>query len=90
VAPAFVSELLDASAEMGATVVSASTLPEPLKRTEREIVGMIDRGMTNKEIAAKLKITAGTVKWHLRNIFGKLQVHNRTGAVAKARELGLL
>lgn len=90
VAPAFVSELLDASSEMGATVVSASTLPEPLKRTEREIVGMIDRGMTNKEIAPKLKITAGTVKWHLRNIFGKLQVHNRTGAVAKARELGLL
>ena len=38
----------------------------------------------------KLGTTVGTTKWHLNQIFGKLQVHNRTTAIAKARDLRLL
>lgn len=48
------------------------------------------RGLTNKEISRKLVITTGTVKVHTSHIYGKLEVNNRTQAVAKARTVGLL
>ena len=47
-------------------------------------------GMTNKEIGERLFITVGTVKVHASNVYGKLGVHNRTQAVARAQELELL
>ena len=50
----------------------------------------IAAGLTNPEIAAKLYISAETVKKHTGNIYGKLGVRGRTGAVARARELDLL
>jgi DNA-binding NarL/FixJ family response regulator len=46
--------------------------------------------MTNKQIAAELFITAGTVKAHTANIFRKLDAENRTQAIALARDLKLL
>jgi LuxR family maltose regulon positive regulatory protein len=61
-----------------------------LSEREVELLGLIATGNTNKEIASKLVITIGTVKRHTVNIFNKLDVKNRTEAVAKARELGLL
>jgi len=45
---------------------------------------------TPQEIADKMGTTVGTTKWHMNQIFGKLQVHNRTTAIAKARDLRLL
>ncbi|WP_279582918.1 helix-turn-helix transcriptional regulator [Fodinicola feengrottensis] len=45
--------------------------------------------MSNQQIADKLFITVGTTKWHLNQIFGRLQARNRTEAVARARELDL-
>ena len=57
---------------------------------EREILHLVTRGLTNQEIADKLGTTVGTTKWHVNQIFGKLQVHNRTTAIAKARDLKLL
>ena len=51
---------------------------------------MIAAGLKNREIAEALVITLGTVKRHATNIYGKLGVHSRTQAVAKARELGML
>jgi LuxR family maltose regulon positive regulatory protein len=47
-------------------------------------------GLSNAEIAAQLIVTVGTVKTHIKSIYGKLGVHSRTQAVARARELGLL
>ena len=56
---------------------------------ELEVLGLLARGYTNKEIAAELVITTNTVKRHLKAIFGKLEVHTRSGAAAKAVRAGL-
>jgi len=61
-----------------------------LSKTQVEIVRHLSLGLTNQEIAAQRSITVGTTKWHLHRIYRELQVRNRTGAVAKARQLGLL
>jgi DNA-binding CsgD family transcriptional regulator len=63
---------------------------EPLSEREVEIVRFIAAGMSNREIAQKLVVTVGTVKWHLANIYGKLNVHSRTQALVRARDLDLL
>lgn len=49
---------------------------------EREVVSRVQHGMTNKEIASDLKISLETVKWHLKAIFKKLNVRNRTEVVS--------
>lgn len=59
-------------------------------RRERELIGAVSLGLSNDEIAEKLYISTGTVKWHLNNIYGKLGARNRTDALLKARALGLL
>lgn len=64
----------------------AGPMPEPLKKVELAILELVNRGMTNQEIADTLAITLGTVRWYMREIFGKLQVRNRIEAVARARE----
>ena len=46
---------------------------------------LINLGLSNQEIAAKLSITVGTTKWHLHQIFSKLRVRSRSAAAAKAR-----
>lgn len=57
---------------------------------EREILHLISAGRTNKEICRELDLTENTVKFHLRNIFGKLKVKTRTAAIAAARQIGML
>ncbi len=61
-----------------------------LSTREREILGLIAAGKTNPQIAAQLIIGAGTVKTHTLNIYRKLEVANRTQAIVRAQELGLL
>ena len=61
-----------------------------LTEREREILTLLARGASNREISEKLYIAGGTVKNHLSNILGKLGVRDRTQAALKARELGLL
>lgn len=61
-----------------------------LTSREREILGLIAVGQTNPQIAATLIIGAGTVKTHTLNIYRKLEVANRTQAIRRAQELGLL
>jgi DNA-binding NarL/FixJ family response regulator len=65
-------------------------LVEPLSERELEILALIARGASNKEIANQLFIAEGTVKNHVTHILGKLGVRDRTQAALKARELGLL
>jgi LuxR family maltose regulon positive regulatory protein len=61
-----------------------------LTPTEAELLRRLGRGLSNQEIADQMSITVGTTKGHLHRIFRKLNVRNRTSAVAKARQLGLL
>ncbi|WP_183192464.1 response regulator transcription factor [Brevibacillus fluminis] len=61
-----------------------------LTQRELEILQLIDKGFTNQEIAQTLYLSPGTVKGYNNQIFGKLDVKNRTQAMAKARELGIL
>jgi LuxR family maltose regulon positive regulatory protein len=63
---------------------------DPLSDRELEVLRLIAQGLTNREIASRLYLAQSTVKVHTRNIYGKLDVHSRTQAVAYAQELGLL
>ena len=65
-------------------------LVEPLSDRELEILRLVATGASNKEIAATLVIAEGTVKNHVTNILGKLGVRDRTQAVLKVKELGLV
>ncbi|MBW5467982.1 LuxR family transcriptional regulator [Brevibacillus formosus] len=68
----------------------ADSLIEPLSERELEILQLIEKGLSNRDIAQQLFLALSTVKGHNRNIFDKLQVQRRTEAVARARQLGLL
>ncbi len=65
-------------------------LPDPLSQREVEVLGLINEGLANKEIAAAMGVAATTVKAHIRNLYSKLAVGSRTEALARARHLGLL
>ena len=81
------------------TAPSISTAPsyidptasiEQLTEREREILTLVARGASNRQIAESLYLTEGTVKNHMSNILGKLGVRDRTQAALKAKELGLV
>jgi LuxR family maltose regulon positive regulatory protein len=61
-----------------------------LSDREREILKLVERGMSNKEIGRSLRIGPETVKWHLKNLFAKLEVPNRIQAVNRARSLSMI
>ncbi|MEO1263656.1 MAG: response regulator transcription factor [Bacteroidota bacterium] len=61
-----------------------------LSKREFEVLTLIAKGLSNKEIAERLYLSTNTVKTHSSNIFAKLNVKRRTQAVQKALELGLL
>jgi LuxR family maltose regulon positive regulatory protein len=63
---------------------------EPLSERELEVLRLVAQGLTNHEISQRLVLALSTVKGHNLRIFGKLQAQNRTEAVTRARELGLL
>ena len=67
-----------------------SSLVEPLTTRELEVLQLLATGLSNKELAAKLFISVGTVKNHLKSIYGKLEVDSRTRAVARGRDLGII
>jgi DNA-binding NarL/FixJ family response regulator len=62
----------------------------PLSHRELEVLGLVARGTTNREIAATLFITEATVKTHLLHVYAKLEVADRAAAVARAYQAGLL
>ena len=65
-------------------------LAEPLSEREEEILRLIARGLSNREIADRLSLAPGTVKNYVTTILQKLGARDRTQAALRARELGLL
>jgi len=85
------------SCSVNPPTVSAAPAPaadtpliEEISRREQDVLRLLNDGNTNREMAAVLGIAPATVKAHLRNIYGKLGVTNRAGAVSRAHEYGLL
>jgi LuxR family maltose regulon positive regulatory protein len=91
-APDFVSQVLAAASDQGAAppVSHAGALVEPLSERELEILRLIAAGRSNPEIAELLYLSLNTIKWHAKNLYGKLNVGSRIEAVARAQELELL
>ncbi|MFZ5859066.1 MAG: LuxR C-terminal-related transcriptional regulator [Chloroflexota bacterium] len=63
---------------------------EALTEREVEVLHLMAEGLKNQEIADRLVVSLNTIRYHAKNIFGKLGVDNRTAAVARAREMNLL
>lgn len=68
----------------------SDALTEPLSERETEILRLLSGGYSNKEIANALNLAEGTVKNHVSNVLAKLGVRDRTRAVLKAIDLGLI
>jgi LuxR family maltose regulon positive regulatory protein len=94
----YLARLVDAFEQAGLPVrlpvrrggVVVVGLVEPLSARELEVLRLLATGAPNRAIAKELVVTLDTVKRHLSHLFSKLEVANRTQAVARARELGLL
>ncbi|SCU85480.1 hypothetical protein CNECB9_4430001 [Cupriavidus necator] len=59
-----------------------------LSEREQEVLGLLAQAMPNKKIARILNVSLDTVKWHLRNVYAKLEVAGRDEAVARLRDAG--
>jgi LuxR family maltose regulon positive regulatory protein len=92
--PDYIDRILAAS-EWGTVHLPDKALPasqmiEPLSGREMEVLRLLAQGCTDKRIAEDLVIAPETVHKHLKNIYGKLDVHSRLEATLRAHELGLL
>ncbi len=86
VQPGVAARLLDRFAEMSRPTPTDSLL----STRELEVVQLMSTGAANKEIAVSLSISESTVKTHVANIFQKLDVNDRTGAVTTAVQKGII
>jgi LuxR family maltose regulon positive regulatory protein len=83
------SPIVDTDEEdVNGTVVEG--LHENLTNNELKILGMAAHGLRNREIASKLGMTEGSIKWYMQQIYDKLGTRPRTRAIDKARKLGLI
>jgi ATP/maltotriose-dependent transcriptional regulator MalT len=80
----------DARSGYGRSTQSGCLVSETLTAREHDILAMIGQGLSNKHIARACEISPETVKSHVKHIFLKLAVSNRTQAVSQAGSLGLL
>jgi LuxR family maltose regulon positive regulatory protein len=96
IAPAYVEGLLAALPQdllaqaTGVSLPPEQALVEPLSERELEALRLLAAGLKYREIADELVVSLSTVRYHVRNIYGKLGVHNRTEAIARARDMHLL
>jgi LuxR family maltose regulon positive regulatory protein len=97
IAPAYTAKLLAASGgsesiELKTAYESsqAQFLLEPLSARELDVLRLLAAGMSNREIADELVVAVSTVHSHCKSIYSKLDVHSRSGAVQRARDLGLI
>ena len=80
----YIQRLLDS------TPITEPDLGCALSERESQTLSLVAQGQSNKEIARSLDISSETVKWHLKNLYAKLQVTSRIQAMSRARELSLL
>ncbi len=85
-----VQEKVMAAEYRRAIAASEDEVANGLTPRESQILVLVAKGATNKQVAAQLDLSAGTVKWHLYNLFQKLEVETRTQAVAVALDRGLV
>ncbi|HSR33477.1 MAG TPA: LuxR C-terminal-related transcriptional regulator [Anaerolineae bacterium] len=94
--PAYTRDLLaafdvDITGQVPSSVAHPPTsIVEPLTPRELDVLSLLAEGLTQPEIAERLFISKSTVKTHMRNLYGKLEVRSRREAVAAAEQLGLL
>ncbi len=92
--PDYVNQLLAACEQSAKSQpsqpVTTPGLVEPLSARELDVLKLLAQGCTDKKIAETLIIARETVHKHLKNIYGKLDVHSRTEAIVSARKIGLL
>ena len=63
-----------------------TTLTEPLTRRESQVMTLVSQGLSNKHIATELNISLNTLKVHIRNLYGKMGVENRSQALVKINQ----
>ena len=91
ISPKYVAGLLSQfDNEIGIKPATHQPLIEPLTERELEVLRFLADGLSNQEICRRLVIAMGTAKSHTASLYRKLDVVNRSQAVARARELGLL
>jgi len=88
--PAMLDEQRSAIAPTRSPAEAAEVEVEPLTARETEVLELVASGLSNKQIAEELRISAHTVKFHVNAILAKLDVHSRTEAVVKAMQLGVV
>jgi DNA-binding NarL/FixJ family response regulator len=89
-APGVTRRLIAEFARMGVPRGPDGRLVEGLTERETEVLGLVARGMSNAEVAAKLVVAEQTVKTHVGRILMKLELRDRTQAVVYAYETGLI
>ena len=89
IAPDFVDSILKIHPPAEESTSPFAALPEPLSAQEIRVLKLVAAGKSNQEIADELVISTGTAKWHVHNVLQKLEVNNRSQAIARARELGI-
>jgi LuxR family maltose regulon positive regulatory protein len=71
-------------------IYAPTEMVEPLTARELEVLHLLVEGCSNRQVAEKLILAEGTVKYYVHAILEKFQVHSRTQAIAKARDLNLI
>ncbi|HKD77780.1 MAG TPA: LuxR C-terminal-related transcriptional regulator, partial [Ktedonobacterales bacterium] len=87
---AYIGRLLNAAGRADPAFDCQPPLPEPLHERELSVLRLLAIGKSNDEIAKDLILAVTTVKWYIKHLYRKLDVHSRTQAIARARQMGLL
>jgi DNA-binding NarL/FixJ family response regulator len=82
-------ERIDRGEPVGLDGTAGEEAPTVLSEREREVLALLAQGASNREIAAELYLSVDTVKTHLRRLFAKLEVTNRTRAALEAERFGV-